>query len=106
VIYLVETACVAPENGPAYIEALEKLFRPRAEAAGLELVACWHTPAEIGQDVDVVCILRFADWGTWDEIRRRMVLDPALSEWHAARRRLALRAERRFCEPAAFSPLA
>jgi hypothetical protein len=106
VIYLLERASVADQDAPAYLEAIDKLFRPRAEAAGLELVACWHTPAGIGEDVEVTAILRFADWGTWDEIRRRMVLDPALGEWHAARRRLARSAERRFCEAAAFSPLA
>jgi hypothetical protein len=106
VIYLLERAAVAEENASAYVDAVGKLFRPRAEAAGLELVACWHTPIGIGEDVEVTCILRFADWGCWDEIRRRMVLDPARGEWQAARRRLSRSAERRFLQPAAFSPLA
>ena len=105
-IYLIERAEVAVENLDAYLEAIEKLFRPRAEAAGLAFVACLHTPDSIGQDVEVTQMLSFADWGTWDGIRQRMVLDPALLEWQAARRRLARRAERRFCQPAAFSPMA
>jgi hypothetical protein len=106
VIYLLERAAVAEENASAYVDAVDRLFRPRAEAAGLELVACWHTPVGIGQDVEVSWVVRFADWASWDEIRRCMVLDPALVEWQDARRRLARSAERRFLEPAAFSPLA
>jgi hypothetical protein len=105
VIYLIERAEVAPEDAAAYLEAIEKLFKPRADAAGLELVACWHSPDSIGRDVEVTQVLRFADWATWDEIRRRMVLDPELATWHAARRRLARRAQRHFSQPAAFSPL-
>ena len=54
-------------------------------------------PTSIGRDVEITQVLRFADWGTWDEIRRRMVLDPEIGAWHAARRRLARRAERHFC---------
>lgn len=104
-IYLIERAEVAAEDAAAYLEAIDRLFRPRAAAAGLELVACWHTPASIGRDVEITQVLRFADWATWDEIRRRMVLDPGLGEWHAVRRRLARRAERNFSEPAAFSPM-
>lgn len=105
-IYLIERAEVAPEDAGAYLTAIEELFRPRAAAAGLELVACWHTPDSIGRDVEITQVLRFPDWGTWDQIRRRIVLDPELGAWHAERRRLARRAERRFCQPAAFSPLA
>jgi hypothetical protein len=105
VIYLMEQASVTPEDAPAYLEAVEKQFLPRAKAAGLDLVACWQTRADIGRDVEIVWVMRFADWGTWDQIRQRMVLDPALVPWQAARRRLAKRAERRFCEAASFSPL-
>jgi len=104
-IYLIERAEVAAEDAAAYLEAIDKLFRPRAQAAGLELVACWHTPDSIGRDVEITQVLRFPDWGTWDEIRRRMVLDPELLPWQAARRRLARRAQRSFCQPAAFSPM-
>ena len=105
-IYLIERAQVAAEDAPAYLDAVDKLFRPRAEAAGLELVACWHTPDSIGRDVEITQVLRFADWGTWDEIRRRMVLDPEIGAWQSARRRLARHAERSFCQAAAFSPMA
>jgi hypothetical protein len=106
VIYLLERAQLDDENVAAYLDAVEKLFRPRAEAAGLELVACWHTPLGIGQGVEVSVITRFADWGRWDEIRKCMVLDRELVAWQEERRRLARGAQRRFLEPAPFSPLA
>jgi len=106
VIYLVERADLDDESTAPYLAAVEKLFRPRAEAAGLELVACWHTPLGIGQGVEVTVISRFADWSAWNDIRRRMVLDRELVAWQDERRRLARGARRRFFEPAPFSPLA
>lgn len=105
-IYLLERAQLEDESAAAYLDAVQRLFRPRAEAAGLELVACWHTPLAIGQGVEVSVICRFADWDAWNEIRRRMVLDRELIPWQDERRRLARSAQRRFFEPATFSPLA
>lgn len=105
-IYLLERAEVDAENAGVYLDAAERLLRPRAQAAGLEWLACWHTPLGIGSAVEVIWIARFADWGTWDEIRQRMVLDRELVAWQDERRRLARAAQRRFFEPAAGSPLA
>lgn len=79
-IYLVESAEVAPEDLEAYLESFERLFLPPLREQGLELVGCWHAPADHGEAVGVTALLR-------------------------ARRRYVRRGTRRFQLPAAFSPL-
>ena len=66
----------------------------------------YHAHALAASGVEVSVITRFSDWGRWDEIRKQMVLDRELVAWQQERRRLARSAQRRFLEPAAFSPLA
>jgi hypothetical protein len=105
VILLVESVVVAPDDTDAYLDAFERLYLPGATKRGMELVSCWHTPREIGEDVTVTVVFRLDSWRAWEMIRNAAVGDPSMPEWIAARRVLMKHGTRRFAEPASFSPL-
>jgi len=104
-VYMVDTTVVAAEDTDRYLAAFESSFLPPAAERGMELVACWHTPSTLGEDVDVVAIFCFADWAQWNELRRRAVLDPAMLEWIGVLKSLRKGGSRKFFSPAEFSPL-
>jgi hypothetical protein len=105
VIYLVESVEVDPGDLSRYLDAFEHEFLPPAVERGMDLVACWHTPADLGEDVTVTTIFRLRDWGHWEELRTKAVLDPSTGPWVALRRELVRRGTRRFHTPAACSPM-
>ncbi len=105
-LYLLDTTVVDAADTDRFLEAFESTFLPAATERGVELVACWHTPTTLGEDVDVVSIFRLKDWAHWNELRRKAVLDPAMQEWIELLGRLRKGGSRRFFTPAAFSPLA
>jgi hypothetical protein len=105
VIYMVESIDVAAPDTRRFLDAFERVFLPPARERGMKLLACWHTPETLGEDVTVTAIFEIPGWGEWDELRRRTVLDPAMPEWIELRNRLARRGQRRFYTPAEFSPL-
>ncbi len=104
-ILMVESVDVDPADTDAYLDAFERLYLPGATQRGMELVACWHTPREIGEDVTVTVVFRLESWATWEQARNAGVGDPSMPEWIQTRRALMKRGNRRFAEPAAFSPL-
>ena len=104
-LYLVDTTVVAAADTDRFLTAFESTFLPAAIERGVELVACWHTPTSLGEDVDVVAIFRLNDWAHWNELRRRAVLDPAMTKWIAVLKSLRRGGSRKFFSPAAFSPL-
>ena len=105
-LYMLDTTVVAPADTDRFLTAFESTFLPAARERGVELVACWHTPTALGEDVDVVAIFRLKDWAHWNELRRKAVLDPAMVEWLAVLKSLRRGGSRKFFTPAAFSPLA
>ena len=102
-IYLVESVDVRPEDVNAYIDAFETHYLPGALERGMELVGCWHTPTQIGEDVTVTLIFGLPGWAEWEQIRNAAVGDPGVAAWVAARRNLMLRGTRKFYEPAALT---
>ena len=104
-IFLLESVDVRPDDTERYLAAFEETYLPGARARGMDLVACWHTPVGIGEDVTVTTIFRMRDWGHWNELRGAAVMDPAMPAWLEIRRELVRGGTRRFYEPAAFSPL-
>ena len=105
-LYMLDTTVVAAADTEQFLAAFESTFLPAATGRGMELVACWHTPTSLGEDVDVVAIFRLKDWAHWNELRRKAVLDPAMVEWLAVLKSLRRGGSRKFFTPAAFSPLA
>lgn len=104
-IYLVESVDVRPGDTARYLAAFEETYLPGAARRGQELVACWHTPVDIGEDVTVTTVFRLRDWAHWNEVRGAAVVDPSMPAWLALRRELVRGGTRRFYEPAACSPL-
>jgi hypothetical protein len=105
VIYFIDSVELDEGDVGRYLDAFEHQYLPPARGWGMDLVACWHTPLGIGDDVTVTTIFRMRDWGHWEELRTKSVLDPATGPWVALRRELVRRGTRRFYEPAACSPM-
>jgi hypothetical protein len=104
-LYMVDTTVVAAGDTDRFLTAFESTFLPAANERGMELVACWHTPTSLGEDVDVMAIFRLKDWAHWNELRRKAVLDPAMLEWIEVLESLRRGGSRKFFAPATFSPL-
>jgi hypothetical protein len=103
VIFLVESVDVRPDDVDAYVAAFETHYLPGALDRGMELVGCWHTPKQIGEDVTVTVIFRLPGWAEWEQMRNRAVGDPGVATWVATRRDLMVRGSRKFYEPAALT---
>ncbi len=104
-IYLVDTTTIDAADTDRFLSAFEDVFLPSASRRGMELVACWHTPADLGEDVTVTAIFRLRDWSHWNDLRRALVLDPATGRWVRELESMRKGATRRFYHPAPFSPL-
>jgi hypothetical protein len=106
VIFLVESVDVRPDDVDAYVHGFETHYLPGALDRGMELVGCWHTPTQIGEDVTVTVMFRLPGWAEWEQIRNAAVGDPGVAAWVAVRRDLMVRGSRKFYEPAALTTLA
>jgi hypothetical protein len=102
-IFLVESVDVRPDDVDAYVRGFETHYLPGALERGMELVGCWHTPKEIGEDVTVTVIFRLPGWAEWEQIRNAAVGDPGVAAWVNVRRDLMVRGSRKFYEPAALT---
>jgi hypothetical protein len=102
-IFLLESVDVRPDDVDAYVTAFETHYLPGALERGMELVGCWHTPTQIGEDVTVTAVFRLPGWAEWEQIRNAAVGDPGVAAWVAARRDLMLRGSRKFYEPASLT---
>jgi len=104
VIHLVDTVEVRPEDLESYLGAFAEFYLPGGTDRGMELVGCWHTPAEIGENVTVMVVFALESWQEWERIRNAAVRDQRVSTWVERRRALMLVGSRRFYEPADMSP--
>jgi hypothetical protein len=100
VIHLVDTVEVQPDDLAAYLAAFAECYLPGATERGMELVACWHTPTDIGEPVTVIVVFRMESWEEWERIRNAGVRDPRTATWIERRRQLMLNGTRRFYESA------
>ena len=103
-IYMTEMIDVAPEDLAPLLAGFEEHYLPGALDRGMEFVACWHTPVNIGEDVTVTIIFGLRGWAEWEIIRNAAVGDPALPAWVELRRSVMRRGRRIFSEPAPISP--
>jgi hypothetical protein len=104
VIHLVDTVDVRPDDLESYLAAFADYYLPGATERGMELIACWHTPTQIGEMVTVIVVFRMESWEQWERIRNAGVRDPRMTTWVDQRRALMLNGSRRFYEAASFSP--
>jgi hypothetical protein len=104
VIHLVDTVEVQPHDLEAYLAAFGETYLPGATERGMELVASWHTPTDIGEPVTVIVVFRMESWEEWERIRNAGVRDPRMGEWIDRRRELMVNGTRRFYESAAIPP--
>ena len=104
-IFLVESVDVRSADVDAYLSGFETHYLPGALDRGMDLVGCWHTPTQIGEDVTVMVIFRLPGWAEWEQIRNAAVADPGVAAWVAVRRDLMVRGSRKFYEPAALTTL-
>jgi NIPSNAP protein len=103
VIHLVDTVEVRPEDVESYVAAFAEFYLPGALDRGMQLVGCWHTPTEIGENVSIMVVFAVESWAQWETVRNAGVRDPRMSTWVDRRRELMLNGTRRFYETASVS---
>jgi len=98
--YVVDTVTVDPDRLPAYLALLDDLALPLLTGAGARVVTCLTTAADLGEPVSVLVVVGFDDHRHWNEIRRRLVLDPRYHHYAASAAALRRGGTRRFYYPA------
>jgi hypothetical protein len=101
VVFLVDTVEVAPADVDAYLAAVDGLGRPVMTDAGAALVSTRRSDPAAGAPVTVEVTWGFDDYVAWNEIRRRLVLDPRWYEYGRAVAALRRGGTRRFLHPTA-----
>jgi hypothetical protein len=103
-VYLVDTIRVASGVADRYVELVGTEAVPLMTDAGAQLVACWATSKDTGEDVEVKIIWSCDDHAAWNTIRKNLVLDPRYYSYAARAAGLRTGGTRRFFYPASFSP--
>jgi len=80
-VLLVDVVTVPEDRVDAYLDGFTRLYLAGARRRGLELVACWRTPAGTGEDVTVTTALDVGTWAAWEQARNAAVADPDVAEW-------------------------
>ena len=104
VVLLVDTVEVEPARLDEYLEVVRTLGVPVMAEAGASLVACGTTPPDMGERVAVLVVWGLEDYEHWNDVRRRVVLDPRFYDYARAAGPLRSGGTRRFFTPASFSP--
>lgn len=95
-VLMVDELVVAPADLERLLDAFDRTYLPGARRRGMELVACWHTPAAIGEDVVVMVVFAVGTWAEWEQARNAAVRDPGMPEWLAVRAEVMRGGTRRF----------
>ena len=80
-VFVVDTVEVDGADVAPYLGALGALCVPVMTEAGAALVACRRSHPDAGSPVTVEVTWGAPDYEHWNEIRRRLVLDPRWYEW-------------------------
>ena len=100
-IHIVDTLSVDPVNRIKLLKLLREEGIPVMQNAGLELVGCYSTSPDLGEEVLIQVTWKVDDHAAFNQLRVKFVLDP---DWWAYAEKLAgLRTggTRRFFYPAA-----
>jgi hypothetical protein len=79
-IHIVDTLHVVPSRREALLDLLKNEGIPAMRDAGLELLGCWSTLDNLGEDVLIQVTWRCADHSAFNVMRKNFVLDP---RWHS-----------------------
>ena len=97
--FLVDLVQVAPDDVPAYLDALAEMAVPVMTEAGATLESCRTSSSDLGLEVDVEVVWRVPDFGEWNRLRRDLVLDPRWHAWGDRAKSLRRGGIRRFMRP-------
>ncbi len=99
-IHIVDTLAVTPGNQLAMLTLLNDECIPVMREAGLELVSCYSTSPDLGEDVLIQVTWKAPDHSAFNVIRKNFVLDPRWSAYAAKASQLWTGGTRRFFYPA------
>lgn len=99
-IHIVDTLSVEPEFSAALIRLVKEEGIPVMENAGLELVGCYSTSPDLGEEVLVQITWKSDDHAEFNQQRKRFVLDPDWWTYSAKLAKLRTGGTRRFFYPA------
>ena len=98
-VHLVDTVDVDPALVDDYLGVVRGLGVAVMTDAGAALVSCATTPRDMGEPVSIQVVWGFDDFAHWNDIRRRLVLDPRWYDYGSAVARLRAAGTRRFYLP-------
>ncbi len=99
-IHIVDTLAVAPANQMALLQLLKEEGIPVMQSAGLELVGCYSTSPDLGEEVLIQVTWKVADHSAFNLQRKAFVTDPNWSAYAAKLATLRTGGTRRFFYPA------
>ena len=102
-LYIVDTVRTAPDAADAYLDLVRDSAVAIMRDAGAALAWCSSTARDLGEEVDIVIAWQVFDHARWNEIRRKLVLDPRWHRYGREAARLRLRGRRRFHHAAPFT---
>jgi NIPSNAP len=99
-IYIVDTLAVRPAHQLAMLSLLKEEGIPVMQEAGLELVGCYSTSPDLGEDVLIQVTWKAPDHSAFNLIRKEFVTDPRWWSYAARASALWTGGTRRFFYPA------
>lgn len=99
-IHIVDTLAVDPADQMAMLKLLKEEGIPVMQDAGLELVGCWSTSPDLGEEVLIQVTWKCADHAAFNLIRKEFVCDPRWWAYSAKASPLWKGGTRRFFYPA------
>ena len=98
-IHIVDTLAVAPSDQVRMLELLRDEGVPVLRKAGLELVGCYSTSPDLGEDVLIQVTWKVADHAQYNQARFAFVTDPAWRTYSNKASKLWRGGTRRFFYP-------
>ena len=102
-VYIVDTLAVKPVDQMAMLTLLREEGIPVMQDAGLELLGCYSTSPELGEDVLIQVTWKATDHSTFNLIRKAFVTDPRWWSYSERASRLWTGGTRRFFYPTPMS---
>ena len=98
-IHIVDTLVVPPASRTELLDLLKAEWIPVMRDAGMELLSCYSTLDNLGEDVLIQVTWRVADHSAFNLIRKNFVLDPRWHSYSAKAKKLRTGGTRRFFYP-------
>ena len=98
-IHIVDTLQVAPADQMAMLNLLKEEGVPIMRDAGVELVGCYSTSPDLGEDVLIQVTWKVKDHSEFNQLRPKFILDPRYIPYAAKASKLWTGGTRRFFYP-------